>query len=165
MTIVLGFIYGASDWMGTDDVPQVLGQAALAGSLLASACGFHWPAATRQRPGLGCLGGWAGGGGLERAWRSQFQQINWRAGNHLRPAAGVHPQSSSIVFGVPADRRAWYRPLAAVALGVAIFATVPGIFNPTKLVSELFALIIAGIDVLMGLAGGGVQIVQALVSS
>ncbi|MBV9170103.1 MAG: hypothetical protein JOZ81_08475, partial [Chloroflexi bacterium] len=163
-TIVVGFISAAGDAMGEADVPLFLGRAALAGSIIASMCGL--PNATSDTPSDLAWDAW--GIGLGVGLLNILGSMSFSSGiagvlTYMGPFMLMVLNIALAAVVVSQIENEWPSdPVSAAGLVIGVFATLPGFVNFIKLSNELGALIVAGLDVAMGFASGGIQFAEAL---
>jgi len=161
---VLGFISAAGDAMGDADVPLFLGRAALAGSIIASMCGL--PNATSDTPSDLAWDAW--GIGLGVGLLNILGSMSFSSGiagvlTYMGPFMLMVLNIALAAVVVSQIENEWPSdPVSAAGLVIGVFATLPGFVNFIKLSNELGALIVAGLDVAMGFASGGIQFAEAL---
>ena len=149
-----GILFGVGDAKGTGSVPLIIGRGALACSVAIS--GFSVPAISSDTSSFFDWTSWAVG--LSMGLLNIFGSMNFDPGLSEELTAFVPAMLTalsigqifvlSIEFGVQPPPNV----INQVALGVTMAALLPSLINPLKLASEIGAVVVAVLDVVMGLA-------------
>jgi len=154
LSVVQGVLFGVGDAAGSGSVPLIIGRGALACSVAIS--GFSVPAIGSDTPSFFDWTSWAVS--LSMGLLNIFGSMTFDPGlseelTYFVPAMLTALSIGqifvlSIEFGVQPPPNL----IGEAALGVTMAALLPGLINPLKLASEPGAVVVAVLDVVMGLA-------------
>ena len=154
LSVIQGILFGVGDAKGAGSVPLIIGRGALACSVAIS--GFSVPAISSDTSSFFDWTSWAVG--LSMGLLNIFGSMNFDPGLSEELTAFVPAMLTalsigqifvlSIEFGVQPPPNV----INQVALGVTMAALLPSLINPLKLASEIGAVVVAVLDVVMGLA-------------
>jgi hypothetical protein len=161
VSIVLGIIYGVGDAAGAGDVPLIIGRVALLLSVTSAA--ISTPSVSSDAPGELLWVSWGvtlsmallnilGAVDMSDAL-AQYESLG-RLGPALLSGLSI---AQLLVLGLQWDPDygvAPTNPVGDAALGISMVSALPGVINPLKLESEVGALVVSVLDVVMGIAAG-----------
>ena len=171
VSFVGGIVNGAGDSFGSGNEPLIIGRGALLLSLLSAAI----TAPNIYSDSLGVLD-WSSWGltvalaltnilsSVDLSHAPQALELG-RLGTALESALSV---AELLVLGLYWDSdygEAPTNPLADAALGINMITTLPGLINPIKLLNGLAAIVVAVLDVVMGIAAGVAEVLSVKAST
>jgi hypothetical protein len=167
VSIILGVVNAVGDAAGSESAPLIFGKAALLLSVGSAA--ITTPNISSDSPGELAWAAW--GVGLSQGLLNVLSSIDFgEAGNALNLGglgAGLLSALSMaqlLVQGLQWDPTYGVvptNPLADAALGIDMVTALPGVINPIKMVGEIPPLVVAALDVIMGVAAGVAGVLSA----